>query len=300
MGHHWILDLRTPYLTEYFKIYPYLAHSFFIMGFISIGYWYGKHRRFFFHLTMMIMISGMVNLILKGFFAFERPDKALHLVHVWDPFSFPSGDSQLATVLWGMIFMATTHRWLRALCAFIILNVMISRVYLGVHSVYDVSAGFLVGGALIYSYRTQVITKLLKDLEEGHRQGFFWGLLGVLMALYALCSRGVWTVLVPIIMGSLVGIGLSLSRVKEPLTEKCVNVSLWLRGVVLLGSVAAIVALSMMRRPPSAPHSTDPLESALISAKYAALVWCMLIVFPALQQRLYGWVQSRGATKSQR
>lgn len=103
-----------------------------------------------------IMIGGMfLNLLLKHAFQRSRPDKALQLI-LASGYSFPSGHSMGSMLFYGglayvLFFSVSRHRqWaLRAtgllLCLLLALTIGASRVYLGVHYLSDVAAGFVAG-----------------------------------------------------------------------------------------------------------------------------------------------------------
>jgi undecaprenyl-diphosphatase len=90
--------------------------------------------------------------VLKLHFRRVRPDLPWAFVH--EPsYSFPSGHSVLAVVVYGsLIFLGMRHlrrSWERvAVCVVagaLILGIGISRIYLGVHYPSDVAAGYFVG-----------------------------------------------------------------------------------------------------------------------------------------------------------
>ena len=96
--------------------------------------------------------AGALVLLLKLHFRRVRPDLPWAFVH--EPsYSFPSGHSVLAVVVYGsLIFLGMRHlarAWERmAVCAVagtLILGIGISRIYLGVHYPSDVAAGYFVG-----------------------------------------------------------------------------------------------------------------------------------------------------------
>jgi membrane-associated phospholipid phosphatase len=94
----------------------------------------------------------VLNALLKITFHRARPDlwPALVSEHTY---SFPSGHAAMSTVFYGGLASVVFHRTDRllprvasvALALVAILNIMASRVYLGVHWTTDVVAGFVVG-----------------------------------------------------------------------------------------------------------------------------------------------------------
>ena len=96
--------------------------------------------------------AGVLVLLLKLHFRRVRPDLPWAFVH--EPsYSFPSGHSVLAVVVYGsLIFLGMRHLqrdWERltvcAVAGALILGIGISRIYLGVHYPSDVAAGYFVG-----------------------------------------------------------------------------------------------------------------------------------------------------------
>ncbi len=65
-------------------------------------------------------------------------------------YSFPSGHSQNAVGTFGAIAMTTKEKWIRICCIIIAVLVPLSRMYLGVHTPYDVLVGSAMALALLY------------------------------------------------------------------------------------------------------------------------------------------------------
>lgn len=125
-------------------------------------------RRRYWAAFRVLFASGIGALVITGlklFFSRERP---LEQVIPATGYSFPSGHAFASTVFYGMMIYLTwrlTERgWLRALAlvVFTALFVVVglSRVYLNVHYLSDVMAGWLGGGAWL------VASLLLVDVVE--------------------------------------------------------------------------------------------------------------------------------------
>ncbi len=101
---------------------------------------------------IMLLVSGGVNSILKLAFHWPRPfwvsDKVVNVVDATG-FGFPSGHSQNAASLWGLLATSTPKKWQRWVSILVILLIGISRIVLGVHFTQDVLMGWLVGGLLL-------------------------------------------------------------------------------------------------------------------------------------------------------
>ena len=97
-------------------------------------------------------VGGLVVLGLKSLFRRARP---LDTLIPAEGYSFPSGHAFASTVFYGMmvylVWRLTDRTWVRALAAALgplaFLAVGLSRVYLNVHFLTDVVAGWIAGGA---------------------------------------------------------------------------------------------------------------------------------------------------------
>lgn len=99
------------------------------------------------------ILSICSNYVIKHIVCRPRPD-VLKLVKIGG-YSFPSGHSMIAITLYGFLFTLVTckikKKWLRlllqVLLVYLIFNVCISRIYVGVHYASDVFGGFTLGFA---------------------------------------------------------------------------------------------------------------------------------------------------------
>jgi len=67
-------------------------------------------------------------------------------------FGFPSGHAQNAASIWGLLALSLNKRWVKIIALVGILLIGLSRVFLGVHFLHDILAGWLVGGLLLYLF----------------------------------------------------------------------------------------------------------------------------------------------------
>lgn len=125
----------------------------------------------------LVLVSGIVNPVLKTFFHRVRPTVLPHLV-VEHSFSFPSGHAITSMLLYGVVLFALkdfiTTRPVR-LAVQILLGVLIfligiSRIYLGVHYPSDVLAGWLLGLSwLLFTYPYYAERKFITQFKQTRR-----------------------------------------------------------------------------------------------------------------------------------
>lgn len=124
-----------------------------VFGVLAAAYlFWRKHDRRTIVMIVAITAGNFLTLILKPLIARPRPDADVVNVLVREPgYGFPSGHAVAVVLLGGTIALlvqrlALHHQrlWV-ALVALIILLVGYSRIYLGVHWLSDVVAGYVVG-----------------------------------------------------------------------------------------------------------------------------------------------------------
>lgn len=118
--------------------------------------------------TIAVILSAMLNVILKNIIARPRPDTLRLITEAG--YSFPSGHAMINMTLYASIALLTikyvkdkTAKIFIIICSAIITVLIgISRVYLGVHYITDILGGWCIGFIIaIFVYR--VFNKLVKE-----------------------------------------------------------------------------------------------------------------------------------------
>lgn len=203
----WVFPLRSDFLTSFFSIFPFFASDIFYFAIIACGYWF-TGSRFYQDLGILITLSTLLNYGLKILFKIPRP-AVVHLVETHQTFGFPSGDIQVALMVWGLLAWKFQKGWFWILSALMVLGIGFSRLYLGVHTPLDLLGGASVGVGLtvLYEWYKNTLSYQKTWLEKP----FFlaMGLFGVVL-LYGGWMfpdfHFIW--LVP--AGALIGIGMSI------------------------------------------------------------------------------------------
>lgn len=147
----WVEPLRSPLLTHLFQGFTALGHTQILMLILPIGYWL-MSRPMFFRLTLLVLVSALLNALLKDLWQDPRP-AGLHLdTSVAGTWGLPSGHAQIAIVLWGWLAWEVNRRWCWWLCGTLIAGITFSRIYLGVHDVEDLLVGLLLGAFTLLLY----------------------------------------------------------------------------------------------------------------------------------------------------
>ncbi|MHB1769545.1 MAG: LssY C-terminal domain-containing protein [Minisyncoccota bacterium] len=154
-------DIRVENLLEYFRS-PAVTKIFlwitvlgiwqtvvFIALIASAIFWLWQRKNYILYLWLALGVDGLFSFLAKIAVHRPRPENAVYLEH---SYSFPSGHAMVSVVLYG--FLAYTllrfQGWRRKVnvffsCLVVILAIGFSRLYLGVHYLSDVWAGYLLG-----------------------------------------------------------------------------------------------------------------------------------------------------------
>ncbi len=169
-------EMRNVFFDFFFNFISFLGEDYvYILIFGIVYYTYDKKMGEFMAITLGV--SATVNTIIKNIVGAKRPfEKYPELVENLRPDtaggkSFPSGHTQnFSTVLFSGSFY-TKHLKLIYVSVVLVLLMMLSRMYLGVHFLEDVLVGGILGVAIAYGmYR--IFIKYNKDTIKLHRLYF--------------------------------------------------------------------------------------------------------------------------------
>lgn len=150
-----LAQARTGPLTDFFLLVTELGDVWFCIfaaSLICLFLYVTKQRRYVPELFIISIGSALSVWGLKLFFAIPRPIEPIALITV-DSFSFPSGHAAAAATLYGfLIWMLVGTRTLNlarimlsVVFFIVIVLVGLSRMYIGVHFLSDVLAGYVIG-----------------------------------------------------------------------------------------------------------------------------------------------------------
>lgn len=155
--------IRVPGLNEAMLAITRLGEETAFLVLALIFFWCVDKRKGYF--LMAVGFTGtIVNQFLKLVFRVPRP-------WVQDPdfsileqareaaagYSFPSGHTQMAVGTFGGIAAASKRRWVKAVCAGIMILVPFSRMYIGVHTPQDVLVSGVIALVLIWLLKKPVL-----------------------------------------------------------------------------------------------------------------------------------------------
>lgn len=211
----WVTNYRTEYLDVFFQVVSAFGAMYFYYTVIAIGYWLFISNRLFVSLAFLIPFSTMINCILKNSFRVPRPDISLHIDPVFDPFGFPSGHVMVATIFWGAIYLYRKTRVLRYVFLFAVALMAMSRVYLGVHSILDVSFGFLFGVVILYVWE-YYLSDIILPKQGKVEVGKYWLTISALLFFFGVVSSDlIIPRYIPLAMGCLLAYGLILKNLHK-------------------------------------------------------------------------------------
>ncbi len=145
----------TPEMVQVFRFISFFGSEVVFLITIVLALYYLLKRRWF-HLAIWIVATlggELLNFLLKALFNRPRPYYATPFaVEIYA--SFPSGHAMLSVIMYGILayFLILTLRNMRLkiivafLAVLVSVLIGISRIYLGVHYLSDIIAGYLAGG----------------------------------------------------------------------------------------------------------------------------------------------------------
>ncbi len=160
-----LVVMHNDCLTNFFRCITNFGSFWVIIVFSVVLLVIYKNKKDLLSLYSAIVLSTILNNVLKLIFVRPRP-ALIHLVEE-NSYSFPSGHASAVMTFYGyLIYMVWKSSWCKAskigwtaILSLIILIVGYSRIYLNVHYISDVLAGYTV--SLIFLY---IFIKLKKTL----------------------------------------------------------------------------------------------------------------------------------------
>lgn len=171
--------IRLPGLNEFMLLVTRLGEETAFLVLALIMFWCVDKRRGYFVMAVGFM-GTMVNQLLKCLCAVPRPwvlDPEFTILEqareAASGYSFPSGHTSTAVGTFGSIAATEKRRWLSVVCIVLALLVGFSRMYVGVHTPYDVLVGAACALLLVICFKPIVMGKSEKAM---------YVLMGILMA----------------------------------------------------------------------------------------------------------------------
>jgi membrane-associated phospholipid phosphatase len=154
-GIQFILAFQTvSWLVAPMKFFSFLGSEEFFMFMLPLLYWC-VDTALGLRVGLILLFSTWLNDVLKILFNDPRPywiSTDMNAYANEASFGVPSGHSQTAVAVWGMIAYYVNRRWVWVSCVVVMILIGLSRMYIGVHFPTDVLIGWLVGGILLVCF----------------------------------------------------------------------------------------------------------------------------------------------------
>jgi len=154
-GVNWIVAIQSlgDWLEAPMKIFPFLGQEEFFFLILPLIYW-SVDAGLGLKIAIILALSNNLQGIFKLLFADPRPYWVSARVKAFvaeGTFGLPSGHAQNAMALWGIMAAGIHKRWAWIVAFILAFLIGFSRIYLGVHFIHDVLAGWLIGGLLLWA-----------------------------------------------------------------------------------------------------------------------------------------------------
>jgi undecaprenyl-diphosphatase len=143
----WFESIRNPFLNSIFSVITLLGGELVFLGFATFVYWCVNKKHGY-----LILISGFFSTVLNQFlklsFKVPRPWQSMEGFTIVESarggatgYSFPSGHAQNAVTTFGIVGAKARSLAVKIIAGILLILVPVSRMYLGVHTPWDVMAG---------------------------------------------------------------------------------------------------------------------------------------------------------------
>ena len=164
--------LMSDTMTSIAKCITNLANMYWLIGTSIILLVFLKNKKTGLHIAINLGLSALVNFTIKQIIQRARPVE--HRIIDESGYSLPSGHSMVSMAFYGffiyLIYKNVKNKYLKTaliiLLTLLIISIGVSRIYLGVHYVSDVLAGFLVAIAYLV-----IFTHAINNMNLSRRSG---------------------------------------------------------------------------------------------------------------------------------
>ena len=154
----WLHAHSSPALVALFEVVTYAGNVIVLAALVATACGLLLRRRAVTEAAFLVLVAVGVQLVNGGLkLLFHRPRPELSFIHL-DTYSFPSGHAASATAIYGALAFLLVRRagWTRrvavgASAVLVVAVIGFSRLYLGVHYLSDVLAGFCVGASWLFA-----------------------------------------------------------------------------------------------------------------------------------------------------
>ncbi|HEY3474223.1 MAG TPA: phosphatase PAP2 family protein [Anaerolineales bacterium] len=152
-GIDWIVAIQSlgGWLELPMEFFTFLGQENFFFLVLPLIYW-SVDAGLGLRVALILATSNYLNAIVKVLFASPRPfwvSAGVEPLSAESTFGTPSGHAQNAAALWGIMAAGVNRRWAWVTAFVLMLLIGFSRLYLGMHFVHDVVAGWLIGLVLL-------------------------------------------------------------------------------------------------------------------------------------------------------
>ena len=161
--------LITDTLTPIAKIITFFGSAYWLIGLSIFLLLIIKNKKIGISISINLGLAALTNFLLKQIL--QRPRPIGHRIIDESGYSLPSGHSMVSMAFYGFLIYLVYKKvenihlksFLIALLLLLIINIGISRIYLGVHYTSDVIAGFLVAISYLIIYANTIKSLILED-----------------------------------------------------------------------------------------------------------------------------------------
>lgn len=152
MSFLWFLSrFRNPVANGIFQFFTLFGEELLVVGLVCFLFWC-LDKKMAVRIGLSYFVAGLLVQMLKIIFCIPRPwildsrfQPVASAVGTATGYSFPSGHSQGAASLWGVLGLKQSGKMGKAVCFLIVFFTGFSRMFLGVHTPKDVAVGLLLG-----------------------------------------------------------------------------------------------------------------------------------------------------------